>query len=142
MKIDFFTTATGMDQKAVRGGVYHIEILKEGTDSLISLYIGESVWIAARCGQHLYSFYDNPNYFGLTKEDLENDEFVLRFSVLEEIVGKKSLLGVGKYRGQELKYIRENNPTSQLNTSDSQIRNIDEKVDTVQFAMKAHGLKG
>lgn len=49
-----------MEGRVVRGGVYHIELLKENTDSLISLYIGESAWIATRCGEHLYSFLINP----------------------------------------------------------------------------------
>lgn len=141
MRIDFFTTDKGMDERAARGGVYHVELLKENIDSLISLYIGESVWIATRCGEHLYSFYDDPNYFGLTKEDLENDELILRFSVLEGIEGKKSVLGVGKYKDTELKYIQENNPTTQFITSDRQLRDIHEKVRKVQFAMKECGLK-
>lgn len=129
MRIDYFITDEGMDERAARGGVYHVELIKKNTDTSISLYIGESVWIAARCGEHLYSFYDNPNYFGLTKEDIENDELILRFSVLEEIEGKKSVLGVGKYKDMELKYIQENNPATQFNTSDRQLSDIDEKAE-------------
>lgn len=141
MRIDFFTTIKGMDVRAARGGVYHVELLNENTDSLISLYIGESVWIAERCGQHLYSFYEDPNYFGLEKEDLENDELVLRFSVLEGIEEEKSVLGVGKYKDTELKYIQEYNPATQFKTSDRQLRKISEKVRKVQLAMKECGLK-
>lgn len=141
MIINFFKTDKGMDERAAKGGVYHVELLKENTDLLLSLYVGESVWIAARCGQHLYSFYDDPSYFGLKKEDFENDELILRFSVLEEIEGKKSVLGVGKYKDKELKYIQENNPATQFNTSDSQLRDINAKVRKVQSAMKEYGLK-
>lgn len=141
MKIDFFTTDKGMDERAVRGGVYHVELLKENTDLLISLYIGESVWIAARCGEHLYSFYNDPNYFGLKKEDLENDELILRFSVLEGINREKCVLGEGTYKEKELKYIQEYKPTTQLNTSDRQLRDVGKKVEKVQLAMKKCGLK-
>ena len=141
MRIDFFTTNEGMDERAVRGGVYHVELLNKNTDSLISLYIGESVWIVARCGEHLYSLYDNPNYFGLTKEDLEDDDLTLRFSVLEEIEGKKSVLGVGKYKDTELKYIQKNNPITQFRTSDRQLNDIDKKVQNVQFVMGKYGFK-
>lgn len=141
MKIDFFTTDKGMDKRAARGGVYHVELLKENTDSVVSLYIGESVWIAARCGQHIYSLYDNPNLFGLTTKDLENDELILRFRILEKIEGKKRVLGVGKYKNTEFKYIQKNNPTTQFNTSDRQLRDIEEKVRRVQLAMKECGLK-
>jgi hypothetical protein len=133
-------TDKGMDERAARGGVYQVELLKENLGSLISLYIGESEWIVVRCGEHLYSFYNDPNYFGLIKEDLENDTLILRFSVLEGIEGKKSVVGVGKYKDAELKYIRQNNPTTQLNTSDRQL-DIHEKVRKVQFAMKKYGLK-
>lgn len=141
MKIEFFLTDKGMDERATKGGIYHVELIKDNVNSVLSLYIGESVWMAARCGEHLYSFYDDPSYFGLTKEDLENDELILRFSVLEGIQGKKSVLGVGTYKDKELKYIQENNPITQLNTSDRQLSNVQEKVRKVQIAMKESGLK-
>jgi hypothetical protein len=77
----------------------------------------------------------------LTKEDLENDDLTLRFSVLEEIEGKKSALGVGKYKDTELKYIWKNNPITQFRTSDRQLNDIDKKVQNVQLVMGKYGLK-
>lgn len=68
----------------------HDRILENKRDGKkICLYVGESVWIAARCGVHLYALYDDPNYFGLDPDDLENDDFILRFSVVDTITGKK-----------------------------------------------------
>lgn len=76
-----------MDQRAVNHGVYSIELVGRGKK--ICLYIGESVWIASRCGVHLYELYEDPGYFGLTEDDLNNDEFILKFSVIESISDKK-----------------------------------------------------
>lgn len=88
LRIDFFSTSEGMDQRAVNHGVYSIELVGRGKK--ICLYIGESVWIASRCGVHLYELYEDPGYFGLTKDDLNNDEFTLKFSVIESISDKKN----------------------------------------------------
>lgn len=140
MKIQFFETNEGFDDRAVRGGVYQIE-LKCVEGQTIPLYIGESVWITERCGQHLYALYNDPNYFGLTVDDLNNDNLILTFSVLDELTDNKSVLGVGKYKDMELTYIKNNNPLTQLNTSDRQIRDVDEKVARVQNEMKRVGIK-
>ena len=107
----------------------------------ICLYIGESVWIASRCGKHLYSLFDNPAYFGLTPEDLDNDELELKFSVVIDIGDKKSELGVGSYKEQELLAIQKYEPVTQLNTSDRQIRDTCKKVSKVQSKMIEHGFR-
>ncbi len=141
MKIDFFCVETGMDTRAVKGGVYQVELINTDKNTSICLYIGESVWIAARCGEHLYSVFEKPEYFGLQKEDLDNDKLTLKFSVVNEILEKKSILGVGKYKEQELKAINEYKPITQLKTSDRQIRNVSEKISKVQEKMIEFGLK-
>lgn len=140
MKIHFFETKEGFDNRAIKGGVYLIE-LKGAEGQRIPLYIGESVWITERCGQHLYTLYNNPSYFGLTLDDLNNDDLSLIFSVLDELADKKSVLGVGKYKDMELKYIKDRDPLTQLNSSDRQIRNIDEKIEIVQNEMIRVGMK-
>lgn len=122
------------------GGVYQIE-LKDAEEQRIPLYIGESAWITERCGQHLYELYNDTSYFGLTLDDLDNDNLTLVFSVLDEIVDKKSVLGIGKYKEMKLRYIKDNNPLTQLNSSDRQIRNIDEKIEKVQNEMIRVGMK-
>lgn len=141
MKIDFFQTEYGMDTKAVNAGVYHVELVNPSQNSRLSLYVGESVFIAARCGAHLYEFYKNPHYFGLEEEDREDDELTLKFTVLNSIEQEKSVLGVGRYKEEEMKYIREYGPLTQLETSDRQISNEDDKVRKVQETMKAKGFK-
>lgn len=101
MRIDFFETNNGMDTRAVGAGVYMIELENRITKNKVCLYIGESVWIASRCGVHLYSLCENPSYFGLEKDDIENDDFILKFSVVETIDDKKSVLGCGQYKELE-----------------------------------------
>lgn len=140
MKIDFFQTENGMDSRAVKGGVYQVELLMEGKDP-ICLYIGESVWIASRCGTHLYSLYENPAYFGLTEEDLKNEHLTIRFSVLNDINGKKSELGVGSYKEHELEAIKKYKPLTQLETSDRQIRDENAQINKVQEILKENGYK-
>ena len=132
MKIEFFETDNGMDPDAIKGGVYHIELIdKNDEGKKISLYIGESVWIASRCGKHLYSLYENPSYFGLKQKDLNRQDLILRFSVLKKIDEKKSVLGVGNYKDLELEYIQEYQPLTQLQTSDRQLT-IAKKIKCVQ----------
>lgn len=140
MKVDFFETENGMDVRAAQGGVYQVELLMNGKESLC-LYIGESVWIASRCGKHLYSVFQEPEYFGLTIDDLKNDNYTLKFSVLSSIEGKKSELGIGSYKEEELRAIQKNNPLTQLNTSDRQIRDNEKKKQKVQEKMKENGFK-
>lgn len=140
MKIDFFETDKGMDLRAVKGGIYQVELIMENKIP-ICLYIGESVWIASRCGEHLYSVWENPEYFGLEKDDLNNDNLTLKFSVIDEIKGRKSELGVGLYKEQELEEIKKRNPVTQLNTSDRQIKDISVKKAKVQNKMKENGFK-
>lgn len=139
MKINFFETNDGMDSRAIGAGVYKIDI--EYKEKSICLYVGESVWIASRCGVHLYSLYDNPEYFGLYKEDLDNDDFILKFSVVDTISNKKSILGCGEYKKMEMEVIKDNNPLTQLDTSDRQIRDINKKKLIVQKELYKQGFK-
>ena len=90
MIIDFFQTENGLDKRAINGGVYHVELKKNGIETPISLYIGESVWIARRCGRHLYVFNEKPELFGLEEDDKNNDDLILKFSVLKKIDLKKN----------------------------------------------------
>lgn len=140
MKIDFFETENGFDNRAISGGVYQVELMMEGKES-ICLYVGESVWIASRCGKHLYALFEDPSYFGLTEDDLKIENMILKFSVVDEIKGKKSELGVGSYKEQELEAIKTYEPVTQLSTSDSQIRNVDKKIEKVQEMLRANGFK-
>lgn len=140
MEIIFFETGNGLDKRAVKGGIYHVELLKKGGGmNPISLYIGESAWIACRCGQHLYSFFENPQYFGLKPENAADESLILKFSVLDSIDEKKSVLGAGSYKQKELQYIQKEKPLTQLETSDRQIKSNEEKLRRVQEEMIKRG---
>lgn len=116
-----------MNPRAIGSGVYMIELENKRIGKKICLYVGESVWIVARCGLHLCFLHDDPNYFGLVSDDLNNDDFILRFSVVETITGKKSVLGCGKYKQREMDAIKNNKPLTQLDTSDRQIHDPEQK---------------
>lgn len=137
MKVDFFETDNGMDIRAAKGGVYQVELVKGSKH--ICIYVGESVWIASRCGQHLYSVMKNPEYFGLKEDDINDDKLTLKFSIYNDI--EKGELGSGSYKEIELQAIKETEPLTQLKTSDRQLRNIQDKVDKVQNKMKELGFK-
>lgn len=53
MKIDFFETDNDMDFRAIKCGIYQVELIMDGKNP-ICLYIGESVWIASRSGKHIF----------------------------------------------------------------------------------------
>lgn len=142
MNIDFFQTESGLDQGAINGGVYHVELIKNGIKNPISLYIGESVWIARRCGRHLYVFDGKPELFGLEVDDKINEDFTLKFSVLEKIDLKKDTQENRiYYKKRELKYIDDLKPLTQLSGSDIQIKNIEKRKKKVQDKMKELGFK-
>ena len=128
MRVDFFEKNQSFDINASQGGVYKIDLLCEGKQQPLCLYIGESIWIASRCGKHLYSFMKNPNYLGLKEEDRDNDEFTLRFSVVEAINSNKTIFQA-IYKNKEREAIKKYKPLTQLQTSDRQISN---KVEVVQ----------
>lgn len=142
MIIDFFQTENGLDKRAIKGGVYHVELKKKGIEDSISLYIGESVWIARRCGRHLYVFDEKPEFFGLEDDDKNNDDLILRFSVLEKIdVKKDTQENKDFFKEIELKYIDNLKPLTQSPKSDIQIKNIEKRKKKVQDKMKELGFK-
>ena len=123
MRIEFFKKNGEFDADAIKGGVYQVELLAQGRGSnVISLYIGESVWMASRCGRHLYALYENPEYFGLTPDDLKDDKLILRFRVLEVIKLPKAVLGTRVYKERELYWIEKNQPLTQSSKSDQQLK--------------------
>ena len=89
----------------------------------------------------MFSLYTDPNYFGLTHDDLWNEDFILIFSIIEAIDEKKSVLGNGKYKERELEAIKNHGPLTQLDTSDRQIRDVETKRSRVQKALKKYGFK-
>ena len=142
MIIDFFQTENGLDIRAINGGVYHVELKKNGIETPISLYIGESVWIARRCGRHLYDFNEKPELFGLEEDDKNNDDLILKFSVLKKIDLKKNTQeNKDSFKEIELEFIDKLKPLTQSSKSDIQIKSIEKRKKKVQDKMKELGFK-
>ena len=142
MIIDFFQTENGLDIRAINGGVYHVELKKNGIETPISLYIGQSVWIARRCGRHLYVFNEKPELFGLEEDDKNNDDLILKFSVLKKIDLKKNTQeNKDSFKEIELEFIDKLKPLTQSSKSDIQIKSIEKRKKKVQDKMKELGFK-
>lgn len=137
IKIQFFEKENQL-RYAIKGGVYLVDLLKNDKEKPIHLYVGESGAVIKRCGEHLYTLFNNPDYFGLDCKDLENDEFTLKFCLVKSIEKEKKFWWDKNYKEEELKAIHKYNPITQLPTSDRQISN---KVDVVQNEMKKRGFK-
>lgn len=91
MKISFFTEDNCIDKSAIGGGVYFFELVDVRTGKSIPLYVGESVWVMVRCSHHLYKLKQTKEqYFGLLEDDLNNDGFELKVTLLEQIDKLKS----------------------------------------------------
>ncbi len=137
IKIQFFKEQKQF-RYAIKGGVYLIDLLKDGEEKPIYLYVGESGAVIKRCGEHLYNLFNKPNYFGLTYKDLERSELTLRFRLVKSINEEKKFWRDENYKNKELQVIRKFKPITQLQTSDHQIQN---KVEIVQNKMKERGFK-
>ena len=137
IKIKFFEEQNQL-KNAIRGGVYLIDLLKDGEEEPIHLYVGESGAVIKRCGEHLYTFFDKPDYFGLDPEDLKKSDLTLRMRLIKSIKEKKKFWWDKNYKDKELKAIQDYNPITQLSTSDRQIQN---KYEVVQNKMTELGFK-
>lgn len=125
--INFFIKDGVFDKRAISKGVYSIRLRNRDNDKEIKLYVGQSVWMIVRCAGHLHRIFTEPEYMGLTNDDLDRENFELVFKV-EEAVEQRDAL-----RDRELHYIHELNPLTQSNTSDKQLNN---KVEIVQDAIR------
>lgn len=137
IKIQFFKEETQL-KYAVKGGVYLIDLLKDDEEKPIHLYVGESGTVIKRCGEHLYTLFEQPDYFGLVLDDLKKSEFTIRIQLVKSIKEKKKFWWDKNYKDKELAVIKKYKPITQLSTSDRQIPN---KVETVQKEMKRRGFK-
>lgn len=136
IKIQFFEE--DKLKNAIKGGVYLIDLLKDGKTKPIHLYVGESGAVIKRCGEHLYTLFNNPNYLGLKADDLERSDLTLRFRLVKMIKDEKKFWWDQNYKDKELAVIRKLKPITQLATSNRQIQ---DKVDVVQKRMKELGFK-
>lgn len=49
------------------------------------LYVGKSRLFSTREASHIVAVLDNPAYFGLTEEDLTNENLILKFKIEEKV---------------------------------------------------------
>lgn len=135
IKINLFQSEGRIDNRAINAGIYIVELLKEAypLGSAMPLYIGESVYMLKRCGEHLYDFFEDSRYFGLKDDDLQDEKFSLCFSALKYL---PSSVGREERKQIEKEYIVKYKPLTQNPNSDRQIRSIEDKVTTVQNALE------
>ena len=96
--------------EAIGAGVYQIDIEIDSKSE--PLYIGESVFVLVRCATHLYEFKKNPEYLGITKDKIKDDNIILKFNLIE-LEGDKA-----KRKDREVKLIKERKPLTQSGVSD------------------------
>lgn len=88
MEIKFFEKDNHINLEAIFAGVYQFKIgvLGDNEEQYLSLYIGESYSMLSRCSNHLYEiFHTDPSYFGLTKENLENEKLQLVVDIYKRV---------------------------------------------------------
>lgn len=78
--IDFFSSNI---IEAIDAGVYKITVEYDNRSK--PLYIGESVFVLVRCAMHLFQLKKNPNYFGFTNDNINNENITLKFEIIEKI---------------------------------------------------------
>ena len=144
MKIKFFEKDGRLNPEAIYAGVYQFSIgVQENTeDSSLPLYIGESYSMLSRCSNHLYEiFHTDPSYFGLTKENLEDERLQL---IVDIYVDKHERIylpdGISNsdrdilLRSKEKSAIEERHPLSQNSTNDNLRK---DRVEIVQDAIRS-----
>lgn len=119
INIEFFQTDF---IKAIGAGVYEISVVKNAKSDV--LYIGESVFVLIRCATHLYELKKNPNYFGFTKNTIDDSSITLRFTFVAQDSNKITRKQLEKI------LIAEKKPLSQSGISDYQ-KNIEGKIEAL-----------
>lgn len=129
MKIKFFEKDGHINPDSIYAGVYQFKIglLDDEEKNYLPLYIGESYSMLSRCSTHLYElFHNDPSYFGLTKEDLEDEELQLIVDIYQKIHLDDNISNSDRdilLREKEMEAIKTLKPLSQNKTND----NLDRK---------------
>lgn len=124
IKVDFFSEDL---VKAIGAGIYKASVIKPDGDKA-PLYIGESVFVLVRCATHLFELMRNPGYFGFTEKDIENDQIILKFEMLEQIDDSQNR----KHREKEI--ISETLNTQQIicqSGISDRMKGIDDKINSL-----------
>lgn len=139
MKIEYFLKDGFLDKRALDGGVYVVDLLKENTRKVIHLYVGEGGCIVKRSGKHLMEFSKDPEYFGIKKEYKNKKNLILRFKVYHKLKEKEPFYD-DLYIDFENKVIKKLKPLTQNpeSNNDNMIA-ISKKIEKVEKAMKEKG---
>ncbi len=124
IKIDYFSKNL---IEAIGAGIYKISIIKENGDTA-PLYIGESIFVLVRCATHLFELKKNPNYFGFTEENINNEKITLKFEMLHQIDDKIERKRCEKEIIQET--LKKQELICQNGISD-RMKDIDDKIDSL-----------
>lgn len=88
MIIKFFEKDGHINADSIYAGVYlfKIGLINEEEKNYLTLYIGESYSMLSRCSNHLYElFHNDPSYFGLSEENLKDNELQLIVDIYEKV---------------------------------------------------------
>lgn len=118
MKVEFFNDKL---VEAIGAGIYGIYLNNKRN----LLYIGESVFVMARCSAHLYEIQKGTGYLGFTNEINNNDNFTLIFDLLDSISDTESR----KKREKEL--IKSLEPKQQSGISD-RVKSVEEMMENLK----------
>ena len=130
MKIRFFEKDGQINLDAILyAGIYQFKIgvLGDSEDRYLPLYIGQSASMVRRGSEHLRELIQNPFYWGLTKENLENEKLELVADIYKVVPDKKSL------RKEERSAIKKTRPLSQNENND---KLNDDRFKVVQTAIE------
>ncbi|QXE18713.1 hypothetical protein [Clostridium sp. 001] len=86
INIEYFKENQMLDNRAIGCGIYIIELLKDNSKEAIPLYIGQSLYMVKRGGEHLYEFFKEPGYLGLSEDNMIDSHLKIRFRILEKCV--------------------------------------------------------
>lgn len=140
MKIEFFQKNGYIDEEAIKGGVYLVDLVYGGK-RVIHLYVGEAACVVSRCSRHIHEFKSNPSYFGLLEEDTVQD-YILRFSLVKSIKVEKKGKRDPLYDNHQIEEIKRLEPVTQVKTGKSdRMLNQTKRIKVVQETMKAYGYK-
>ena len=118
MKIEYFLKNGVLDNRALDGGVYVVDLLKDNSKQVIHLYVGEAGCIVKRCGTHLMEFSKKSEYFGIKEEYKNKKDLTLRFTVHRPLREKDGRVEE-EYKKIELETIKELKPLTQNPESNS-----------------------
>lgn len=140
MKIEYFLLNGYLDDRALNGGIYQVDLGKVDSDKWIHLYVGEAGCMIKRCGQHLLEFSNDCKYFGLEKSDCKLEDLILKFSVNRKIEKAKKPYYDEEYIKNENEVKKELQPITQMiNENVDDMISEDEKIKKVHQKMDEYG---